>query len=142
MMANGGSSEMKFEDLKFRYTIPLAEAEYGERGFIYDRERLASDRNYMEFMCGEGVLMDECFEVHVNEALELIAEEDPVFPEGTTEGERVVAVVAAMSRHLCDCDETGSLREEYPLQKKIDMYFAGKPICLPEQYHVHHGFPW
>ncbi|MCR5839350.1 MAG: hypothetical protein K6G94_06920 [Kiritimatiellae bacterium] len=133
---------MKFEDLKFRYTIPLAESEYGERGFIYDEMRRASDRNYMEFMCGEGLLMGEGFEAHVSEALKLMAEKDPMFPDGTTEGERVVAVVAAMSRHLCDCDEAGALGEEYSLQKKIDMYFAGQPICLPEQYHVHHGFPW
>lgn len=133
---------MKFEDLKFRYTIPLAESECGERGFIYDEIRRASDHNYMEFMCGEGVLMDEGFEVHVNDALKLITEEDPQFPDGTTEGEKVVAVVAAMNRPMWDCDETGSPGEEYSLQKKIDLYFAGKPISLPGQYHVHHGYPW
>ena len=133
---------MKFEDLKFRYTIPLAESECGERGFIYDEIRRASDRNYMEFMCGEGALMGDGFEAHVNMALGLIAEKAPMFPDGTTEGERVVAVVVAMDRHLCDRDETGSLGEEYSLQKKIDLYFVGKPISLPEQYHVHHGYPW
>ena len=133
---------MKFEDLKFRYIIPLVEMEYGERGFIFDHGRLLSDHNYMEFMCGEGMLMDGGFERRLNEALKLIAEEDPVFPNGTTECERVVATVAAMCRNLCEIDESGAAGGEYSLQKKIDMYFAGKPISLPEQYQVHHGFPW
>lgn len=99
---------MKFEDLKFRYIIPLAEMEYGERGFIFDHGRLPIDHNYMEFMCGEGMLMDGGFESRLNEALKLIAEEEPVFPNGTTEGERVVATVAAMCRNLCEIDESGA----------------------------------
>lgn len=96
----------------------------------------------MEFMNGEGLLMDGTCQARINKARELIKHEDLVFPDGITEWEKIVAVVAASGRCICVRDENGSLGEELSLQEKLDMYFAGKSISLPEGYHVHHGFPW
>lgn len=136
-----GRRNMKREDLKFRYIIPLDEKnERGETGFLYDKARLAERFEngglaYKDFVCGEALVLDAAKRTGDVAFLNDMALDAFTFPSDVTETEQGIALYVVKFR-------LGENANEDEIQRGIIDFFAGKNIVKAEGLEKHFGFPY